>query len=268
MNTSKTTYTVALISCALVMSCSKTVYTATELKENFKADGNASEWETPFSHYDAKSKLQYAIANDHENLYVCIKASDQQTQMKMIMGGMNIYLDAKGKKSEATFLAFPLAKQGGQQRQMNPGKRPDVSKMKRDFVNSLKEMHLTGFFNPVQNGITPLQNKYGINVALDWDANDILIYEAVIPLKTFFKNELTASDTLSKIGIGIKLNGIEIPQMLGGGGMPPGGMGGGPPSGGMPGGGRPGGGRPAGAGTNNTLFEANKIWMHVKLNWK
>ena len=112
MNTSKTICTAAIIIGGLVVSCSKTIYQATELREPFKADGNASEWQTHFNHYDAKSKLQFAIANDYENLYVCIKASDEQTQMKMMMSGMNIYLDAKGKKSEVTFLSFPLARQG------------------------------------------------------------------------------------------------------------------------------------------------------------
>ena len=137
------------------------------------------------------------------------------------------------------------------------------------------------------------ENEYGINVSINWDVNNIMIYEAIIPFKTFYKPTLTAIDSLKNFDFSMTIHGFPPPEKkddggnsgggggMGGGGMPGGGGGmggGGMNGGGMGGGGRGGmggGGGARGGGMRgnsmaevNPMYETKSFWVKVRLSAK
>jgi uncharacterized membrane protein YgcG len=273
-------------------SCKAPLYQARWQDHPVIADGNPEEWKIPLRFYDSKSKLSYTVTNDMENLYICMRVTDDPGQVKIMRAGMQVWIDTTGKNNQTTGILFPQratepsAEQqqqgssdgqgrragGGGGRQMNTGN------VRNRFQKEYKEMQLTGFKAPIR-GSVPLQNDFGINLGINWDANKydssfIMIYEAVIPFKTFYKNRLVPADSLKNFGISITVNALPRPAAKSGGGGGHGG-GGGMSGGGMHGGGGGmggGGGRHGGGGQHsapepaNPLYETNIIKMRVQLS--
>jgi hypothetical protein len=285
----------SLIACLLfLVSCKAPLYQTKWQDHEVVADGNPQEWKIPLRFYDSKSKLSYAVTNDLDNLYICIRITDDASQVKVMRAGMQIWIDTSGSNKQATGILFP--KHITQQSEPDPqspetkGKRTpgshqmNMKSLRAGFQREYKEMQLTGFKAPIR-GALPLQNDFGINLGINWDANRydssfIMIYEAVIPFKTFYKNKLTASDSLKNFGISIIVSQLPHPPSKGGGGsrgggsMGGGGMGGGMRGGGMGGGGMGGGGGRRGGGggsrgaqeVSNPLYETNTVKMRMRLS--
>lgn len=252
---------IAGIGLTILSSCTHYVYIYKSQWPNNKVivDGKSSEWNIPLKFYDDKSKLQYAIANDNENLYVCIRATDEQTQNKIYGAGMQVILDTienpRKDNSSPPYILFPI---GGKRKGMSTSSEvasgQDLKFSKPIF--ELKTMELSGFSSPLNDGIYPIQNNSGIEVNIRSDSNKIVVYELAVPFKTFYKNSISQSDSSKIISISIVLNALPMPSggMPGGGGRP----GGGPPGGGRMGGGQMGdvsgggmgGGMPGGPGGN------------------
>src|ERR1035437_9320957 len=238
----------------ILVSCTHYVYIARSpwQSNTIVVDGKPTEWPTPLKYYDDKSKLQYAVTNDKENLYLCIKATEEQTQIKILRAGLQIWIDTTGKNEHRVGVLFPMAnaKQRFDQPQTpketnaeenqgerKPRKKQDINVLRGNFLKEYKEMQLSGF-NPPINGMNPIQSTYGIVVSVNWDTIGIMTYEAVIPFKTFYKDAVSLSDSLKCMGISIVLNALPSPS--GGGGHSGGGGGG--HGGGMGGGGMGAGG--------------------------
>jgi hypothetical protein len=83
----------------------------------------------------------------------------------------------------------------------------DRTAMKLRLLAEKREMQLTGFKPPVGKVISMSdKNKTGISAAVDFDKRGIMCYEAVIPFSTFYKNNLTPSDTNKVFNYRIKIN--------------------------------------------------------------
>ncbi|MBP7497806.1 MAG: hypothetical protein KA792_09100 [Bacteroidales bacterium] len=237
--------------------------------------------------FDTKSKLQYAFYNDAKNLYFVFRTTDEQAQVKIIRGGMELWIDTTGRDRNLTGFSYPLASD-----QMNKRIKPPVDKQangspsfspnerklraRKYLISQCNQMLLQGFKSPI-GGMSLLKNDYGISVCLDIIPNSsfnpkdttlTLIYEAVIPFSTFYKPLITVSDTNKRFSINIKINGIQMDGIFPGG-PPPGGP---PPMmrGAMPGS-LPSGGpfpmRPALMNFSN-LGETNLIKFNFKLSYK
>ncbi|HWY38756.1 MAG TPA: hypothetical protein VNY73_09370 [Bacteroidia bacterium] len=249
------------------------------------ADGRLTEWQAPLRFYDPDTKLNYVVSNDKENLYVCIRAADEQSQMKIIRGGMQVWIDTTGKKKKQVGISFPLsAKMRTNDGEESPSEfkrseKPNMERLHKKITDEANEMLLTGFKQPL-NGYTARQNTSGLKLSINWDTNNIMIYEAIIPFSTFYKPTLTNADSLKTFGFSIVVNGLAAPERKddggsGGANMGGGGMGGG---GGMSGnrggmGGGMGGGRGMGGGgmrggggaPSNPMYETNSFWIRFRL---
>ncbi|HEY4798294.1 MAG TPA: hypothetical protein VII99_04370, partial [Bacteroidia bacterium] len=217
------------------------------------------------------------------------RATDEQTQLKIIRSGMKLWIDTTGKNKKITGLFFPI-ESGNEQRNSSAGhkhedtarantkqfQKPSSKSIKARYNKAPKEMQLVGFKPPL-GGIMPLQNESGIAASIDWDSIGIMTYEAILPFKTFYKKSLAAADSAKKIGITLIIPALAAPPSSGGhreggggmgGGM--GGMGGGMggmrgAGGGYGGGGRRGGGNYGGGNTGTgMLYENNTIKMIIK----
>ena len=81
-----------IIPIVLMISCTHYIYISrsTWQQKPVVADGKPNEWKIPLKYFDEKSKLQYAITNDFQNLYFCIRATEQETQTKILRAGLQI----------------------------------------------------------------------------------------------------------------------------------------------------------------------------------
>jgi hypothetical protein len=265
-------------------------------------DGKPDEWPQPFRYYEGTTKLQFAFANDTGSLYVCIKVTDAQTQLRLFNSGLNICMDARGKKKETMVLSFPLKPEGDPgeggsgQKHKHQGQSeggPDAGMQKTDLLRlkhhartqqlALRVKGFTGL--PEQ--VLPLENAYRISAAFDWDSLDILTIEYKLPLALVLGHSLTATDTLKPISIGFIEPAPEVAHTNSGGvpegdlgagdvsrsgsGMNQNGMGG--MNNGMGGGGmgRGMGGGNRGGGTHfldtNPANQEQKVWSKVYLKW-
>jgi hypothetical protein len=239
----------------LFVSCKAPLYETKWQDHEVVADGNPKEWKIPLRFYDNKSKLSYTVTNDLDNLYICIRITDDASQIKVMRAGMQIWLDTTGSNKQTTGILFP--KRISQQpdpvpqnsetnsKRTSGGHQVNMKHLRTDFQREYKEMQVTGFKAPIR-GALPLQNDFGINIGINWDANRydssfIMIYEAVIPFKTFYKNKLTLTDSVKKFGVSIIVS--QLPYAPGKSGGARGGGGSGMAGGGMRGGGMGGGWR-------------------------
>src|ERR1035437_11092458 len=86
----------------ILSSCTHYIYIARSpwQTSSIVVDGKPNEWPTPLKYFDEKSKLQYAVTNDYENLYFCIKAADEQTQTKILRAGLQVWIDTTGNNEQ------------------------------------------------------------------------------------------------------------------------------------------------------------------------
>jgi len=275
-------------------------------------DGDPSEWFIPLRFYDADTKLNYTLSNDDEKIYLCVRIVDELSQAKVIRNGINIWFDTLAKKNKQCGILFPVPDKGaddyqtdgastdgdggGHHRGGGSGKHGGVDAVKKKFLRQANQMQLIGFKKGIPDYLAP-ENEYGINVSINWDVNNIMIYEAAIPFKAFYKPALVAKDSLRNFDFSMTIHGFPAPEkkddgsnsgggggmggsgggmgggMPGGGGMGGGGMGGagrGGMGGGGMGGGRGGGGGMRGAGSAevNPMYETKSFWVKVRLSAK
>jgi len=263
-------------------------------------DGNPSEWPQPFRYYDGDTKLQFAVANDSNNIYLCFKVTDEPTEMRIFRAGMNIWVDPRGKRKQAVGINFPMKPTASAASDMPrqqvqdvagvPGQtygKRDFKQMKAKIIAHQQTLKVTGFAG-IPDQLVPLINQYGVNVAFGWDSLDILCIEYQIPIAQTLNHKLTPADTIKPIGLGFVENAMEGGEHKqeggegrgGGGGMGGNGMGGG--MGGMGGGGMGGmgggggmghggggmgrgGGGGGGAGSYSSANQEQKLWIKCKL---
>jgi hypothetical protein len=297
MNVSKSISLILLAIGSICSSCKSSRELAPQTKWQAKKvsiDGQLNEWMLPLRYYSSGGQVGYTLSNDSANLYICIRTADQLTEAKMLRAGMDIGIDTAGKNDPTFHILYPLAKARSKasredlkKSKPDPDATPDYSAIRRKTLQEQTIMQLIGFADA--NGEAPLKAPNGVQVSMNIDSLGIVNYEAVIPLKTFYKETLTTADTIKTFGFRILINGISMPSASnaggggggghhGGGGGGMGGMGGGIGGGGMGGGGMPGGGggghhRGGGgggsySGGNPEMAEKKKIEMQFRLRVK
>lgn len=240
--------TIESIVFVITMSCSPKVVDVNKNQWQDKgaiADGNPSEWQA-LRYTNKNTRLTYDLSNDDQNLYICIQASDETTQLKILKAGMSVWIDTTGGKHEHVGILFPFIDKNSALPEMGPPSGSDrsarIKKLKDEFLSNTnnQRVSMVHFKNSLDN-LTITNSK---DIKINWNSYDIMVYEAIIPLKAFFKERLSKADTTRVFGFSVKINALQKPQLSGGmpaGGMPGGGMGP-PPGGRMPSGGVPSGG--------------------------
>lgn len=268
-----------LVVVSMAVSCTHYIYISRSMWQPklVVADGKANEWKLPLKYYDEKSKLQFSVSNDLKNIYFCVRATEQETQTKMINAGFQLWIDTTGKNEHSIGVQFPMANTNikttpTEQVPHQKGRPKDITALKNKFINGYREMELSGFKTGI-NGTSPLNSKWGIAASVNWDSAEIMTYEAIVPFNTFYKDSITPKDSLKLMGVSFVLNGLPIPEIKheegggGGGNRGGGGMHGG--GGGMHGGGEGrGGGGSSGTRTyqgSNYLYEKNTITKIIQL---
>jgi len=262
----------------LLSACSGKTYQALIWKEKpVSIDGHRDDWNEYLRYFDKSSKMFYELDNDNQNLYFAISTRDQSSQQKIMQKGLTLGIDFAASKNYPIQVIFPYAEQQmghpakdslarAQQPNLSaPGNRSqtpskpfpgqsDPSGQSGPQPLRMAEpqrIFIKGFMPEVTDSILDVRNPYGISVSMQL-ADSTLFVEGQIPLKTFYKDEITAADTLNPVSFQILLSALDKPEQassensdrpagppsggmqgeFGGPGGPGGGPGGMPPSGG------------------------------------
>ena len=151
-------------------------------------DGNTAEWPIGKFATDKATKMEYAIDNDNQTLFLAINIPDRSIQKKIIQEGMSLYIDTKGKKKENKGIEFPV---------------------KMENNSSTENMKLFGFSN-AESFIQNIKTEGTANIAIAWDSSSILHIEYNIPLK-IIEEDLSELNN-KKISVGWKIEENKMPS--------------------------------------------------------
>src|SRR5664279_585498 len=168
----------ASISLLFMFSCSKDVSNSLWHNKDIIQEKESGDLETPLRFYDPKSRLQYTFLNDNENLYICVKAMEDQSQLKIMRSGLQLWIDTTGRNKKSINVSYPLPGEdtnGGLRQDKKQGGIKDKNAFHNQFLLAHSDMMLTGF-KPPMNGLIPLENKFGIAVNIRWDSIGTMVY--------------------------------------------------------------------------------------------
>jgi hypothetical protein len=243
-------------------------------------DGSDNDWVRPLPYTIKAENLSYSISNDQQNLYVLLTTASPQEQQKIIQGGMSVWVNTKGDKSngDAVGIGYPLNDQNDRDRQLMEEAQPQRYKNKKPVTLEDKRTYgLYGFGKDtgIRHYTYGDSNSVGVVLKLDYNNHGEMIYEASVPLQSLYPDHAPGTPySTHELAVGIFIeplpSGTRVPAGGGGGGSGLGvGIGGG--MGGFGGGGMGMGiglGHTFGAGgrkPNKTLFDEAQIWQVVKL---
>ena len=209
-------------------------------------DGSNKDWPSPYPEYDEKAQLGYAVSNDKDNLYITVETGDLATQLKILRNGLTVWIDKTGEKNELTAINYPIPQNGEERIADGPemGQRKHEERQRIELEDRVKNARLLATEYSLQgfkscNLQYPIGEKdsCGVMVSMNIDADNELVWEAVIPFRSFyFKPETDKRDKGKPLSICIETVGMKrpsgqasAPRANSGGGIRPGfgfGMGG------------------------------------------
>lgn len=258
-------------------------------------DGSNKDWPSPYPEYDDKAQIGYAVSNDKDNLYITVETGDPATQLKIIKEGLTVWIDRKGEKNELTAINFPIpdntkesssthqssgsGQYQGQSSAQQQKQRMDLEDRVKKAMEGANQYSLQGFKSCNLQFPIMENDTCGIKVRMAIDEDNELVWEAVVPFKTFyFKPELTRPDRGRAVSVCFETIAMKRPAGQGNGGHSNGGSSGGMrPSFGMGGGMgmgmRMGGGGNRGGSRNNnqandpmeSAYKSTKTWKQFGL---
>jgi hypothetical protein len=180
-------------------------------KQSLTIDGSDSDWAGPLPYYVPEEKMGYAVSNNGTNLYIRLSVKDPQEQQKILQGGMTIWVNRTGDKSNETAvgIGFPLDNSKDRDRQIMEQARPDQYKDKPVSLDDMNTYSLYGFTESSPASYDYGQaNPEGIEVKMDYNKAGNMIYEALIPLKAIFPKNDPHYYFGREIAVGIFVEGV------------------------------------------------------------
>ncbi|SMO33423.1 hypothetical protein [Solitalea koreensis] len=192
-------------SLSVLVSCSKSLFQS-QYRTGMVADGRINDWQFDVEPESKNGRFHYAVSNDKERVNIVFRSFDRLSQAKVLLNGMKLYLDPELTKSRTTYIQFPLPQKNIDslmaKAQLRPGVRPPAKNLE-GFIMSLKHLRLTGF-NEGHNGVFALDST-DVKVAISFDDDESLIYEASIPFKAFSKNGVMPTS----LGFYVEVDGLK-----------------------------------------------------------
>ncbi len=256
----------AAIAGCLVVALSAAGCNDLELKSSWRdrditIDGDARDWRG-LTTYVEKGNIAVGVANDGEDLYLCLHTPTREVAGQILMRGLTVWFDPGGGRK----LGFrcPIGAEGMPRPAGEKMEREDMEDRILDMVGAAAgEVEVLGADDKVY-GRFATADVQGLQIALGYTDGRI-VYEIKLPLdKTEERPYALGVDWEKKVSIGFVTPEVDMEAMRASmddgppDGVRGGGMRGGGPGGGMPGG-RPGGMR------GGLMPEAVDLWCTVDL---
>lgn len=169
-------------------------------------DGRDSEWVKPLTYFAKSEKLAYSLLNDSSAIYILASTQDEQTQQKILHGGMTVWINTLGEKSDenAAGVSFPTGS-------VAPRRRNDPEGgSKSGGLKELRDYYLLGFergqgMQAFKYGET---NDKGVEVSLNFNDAGEMIYEAKIPLQAIYTKASARSYAGRALSVGFYIEAL------------------------------------------------------------
>ncbi|MEO8885078.1 MAG: hypothetical protein ABI367_03385 [Mucilaginibacter sp.] len=195
---------------------------------NIKIDGKVDEWDNKFQAYNNANRVFYTIANDDDNLYIIIKATDLYSISKIGIGGIIFTISnltdkkLREKAVDNITIQFPVININKSTlfestiRQYQDLKTDAVTNKKeiegliesgnKRIADMFKDIKVTGI--KTIDELIPVSNTNSIQAAGGFDKQMNYINEIAIPLK-YLNSVITNGQQFS---YNIKLKGAPTPE--------------------------------------------------------
>lgn len=192
--------------------------TGLRLPAGNKIDGKATEWNNQFQAYNKTTGIFYTLANDNENVYLAVQATDAHFIDKILYGGITLTIKSVDKKNKIApvsidYLFIPFVDRYAIMKKIKgedintPYIAEDVNKQ---FAANAKQIQVSGI-KEISDTLISVYNDAGIKVAALFDDKKALTYELSLPLK-YLQQNLNANTSFN---YNIKLNAIRIIKQTG-----------------------------------------------------
>jgi len=196
-----------------IVCFSQTTTQSKRLTKPVTIDGSAKEWQNPFGLYETKTKLMFAISNDDSTLYLCFQCPDPVNQDKIMQAGMQVSINTKGKNKVNASIQFPFKKTDKKNKSEEIISEYDygIDGLKASFLLNNFTMLTEGF--ATQNGTFHIKESRNIQIAMNWDSINTLVYELAIPYKELFGNAFAVADLSKEITLGVEIFAVAQPSI-------------------------------------------------------
>ncbi len=174
-----------ILSLPLINSCNQLDIGSQWITQPMVIDGQAADWQGMLV-FPEKEALGLGVANDADNLYLCIITSDPQLRRLIMVRGLTIWINVQGKRKQTYGIKYPLGLLAGG---FAPGKiRPENRNWDRfapEMVRLSTEFEILvdkkqGVRIPVYGNNHQIVLKYRVN-------HDQFIYELKLPFNQIFQ---------------------------------------------------------------------------------
>jgi hypothetical protein len=178
-----------------------------------KIEGKATEWNNQFQAYNRTTGVYYTIANDDENVYLAVQATDPHFIEKILSGGITFSVKSADKGNKVPpvsidYLFVPVVERYAMMKKIK-GEDANVTytpdDINKQFTADAKQIQVSGI-KEIQDTLISVYNDAGIKVAALFDDKKVLTYELSLPLK-YLKESL---GDINSFNYNIKLNAIRI----------------------------------------------------------
>jgi uncharacterized membrane protein YgcG len=226
----KTKITLSIFVVFILFSCgsskqsqsSGVVQTIQWQQDPLTIDGSDGDWTSDLVLGDEKQLFNYRFANDKNNLYIQVRTLNENSIQRILRGGLTVYINNHGvdEVAGAAGISFPTGN-----RVKKDGKllndRPELQQDKHIALNAVADYSLFGFkkIKTPENYDYGRPNTEGIEVAVGLNPSNALVYEAMVPLRSFLNENELVNVSRKSISIGFVVEDIPgQPGSRGGGG--------------------------------------------------
>ena len=171
--------------------------TSVRAPENVKIDGKPTEWGDKLQAYNKATDVFYTIANDDNNLYLVIQATDPSIINKLVNGRLTFMINKLGKKNDngAIAISYPVFEKNNKpglnlrdNPKIIPGSAASV-KLADSFMyannkrmtDRIKSIKVTGV--KTLDTLVSIYNEDGIKAAALFDNKMVYTCELAVSLK-------------------------------------------------------------------------------------
>src|ERR1700761_2772564 len=202
-----------------------TQFTSLWIPPNAKIDGKVSEWENKLQAYNKATNVLYTLANDDNDLYFAVKATDPLVIRKILNGGITLDIQYEKKDALGLIVTYPVFART-ERPIINLNDKPERTKdaaldkkkldsfvytINRRFTDKSKEIKVQGT-SLITDSLISIYNEHGIKAAVAFDDQAAYVYELIVPLKYLnsqavssgkFKYTITLSGSPQRDGVTI-----------------------------------------------------------------
>ncbi len=172
-----------------------------------KIDGKTAEWDNKFQAYNKNTSVFYTMANDDDNLYLVVQATDRLIIDKILTNKLTLTVfNAQDKNIVPISITTPSFA-GNSSYFSNLIKNPSdslVNVTNKALAANLKELKTTGI-SAITDPVISVYNDYGIKFAVRADIDKACTFELQIPIK--YMSHLIAANSFS---YKIQVNALEL----------------------------------------------------------